>query len=59
MLKVRVMGTKRDILKFQRILKKCPELRMNEPSDIYTMKGTNNYFRNYMEVIFRENKKIK
>ena len=49
MLKVRVMGTKRDILKFQRILKKCPELRMNEPSDIYTMKGTNNYFRNYMD----------
>ena len=30
MLKVRVMGTKRDILKFQRILKKCPELRMND-----------------------------
>ena len=58
MVKVRVMGTKKEIIRFQKVLIKCPDLRMNEPSDIFTMKGTNNYFRNYMEVRFLEKKRV-
>lgn len=58
MVKVRVMGTKKEIIRFQRVLRKCPDIRMNEPSDIFTMKGTNNYFRNYMEVRFLEKKRV-
>lgn len=57
MLKVRVMGTRKDILKFQDVLKKCEEIQMEEPSSIYTMRGTTNYFRNYMEVNFKEKRK--
>ena len=51
------MGTKKDILKFQDVLKKCEEIQMEEPSSIYTMRGTTNYFRNYMEVNFKEKRK--
>lgn len=57
MLKVRVMGTRKDILKFQNVLRKCTEIRMGELSEIYTMKGTTNYFRNYIEVSFSEKTK--
>lgn len=59
MIKVRVMGTRKDIVRFQRVLRKCSEIRMNEPSDIYSMKGTNNFFRNYMEVNFRDKNRNK
>ena len=52
------MGTKKEIIRFQKVLRKCPDIRMNEPSDIFTMKGTNNYFRNYMEVRFLEKKRV-
>ena len=52
MLKVRVMGTKKDIIGFQKILKNCPKIRMNKPSELFSMKGTEKFYRNYMEITF-------
>lgn len=57
MLKVRVMGTKKDILKFQDVLRKSSDIQVNDTSDMYTNKGTTNYLRNYMEVSFKEKRK--
>ncbi len=50
MLKIRLMGTRRDISWFQRILQRCPRIEITELSDIYENKGTDRFFRNYMEV---------
>lgn len=50
MLKVRVMGTKNDIVWFQRILQRHPKVEVMEFSELYTNKGTNKYYRAYAEV---------
>ena len=50
MLKIRLMGTKNDIKWFEKILKKQPNVTVTEFSDLYRNKGTNKYYRAYVEV---------
>lgn len=50
MIKIRIMGTKKDIHWFAKIMKECEYIRVNELSGIYENKGTDNYFRAYLEV---------
>ena len=50
MLKIRLMGTKNDIAWFEKILKRNPKIELLEFSDLYVNKGTNKYYRVYVEV---------
>ena len=50
MLKVRLMGTKNDIVWFQKILQRHPKVEVLEISELYSNKGTNKYYRAYAEV---------
>lgn len=50
MLKIRLMGTRNEILWFQRLLYRCPQINIMEVSEIYENKGTCRYFRSYMEI---------
>lgn len=50
MLKIRLMGTKSDIVWFQRIIQRHQEIEVLELSDLYHNKGTNQYYRSYAEV---------
>ena len=49
MLKIRLMGTKNDIKWFERILQRHPKIEVLEFSDLYTNKGTNRFYRVYVE----------
>ena len=44
------MGTKNDIVWFQKILQRHPKIEVMEFSELYTNKGTNKYYRAYAEV---------
>ena len=50
MLKVRLMGTKNDIVWFQKNLQRHPKVEVLEISELYNNKGTNKYYRAYAEV---------
>jgi len=50
MLKVRLMGTKNDIKWFEKVLRRHPKIEVIEFSDFYTNKGTNKFYRVYVEV---------
>ncbi|RHS89763.1 hypothetical protein DW920_03940 [Clostridium sp. AM42-36] len=50
MLKVRLMGTKNDIVWFQKILQRHPKVEVLEISELYNNKGTSKYYRAYTEV---------
>ncbi|GFI29078.1 hypothetical protein IMSAGC013_00462 [Lachnospiraceae bacterium] len=50
MLKIRLMGTKNDIEWFKKILKRQPKVAVTEFSELYRNKGTNKYYRAYVEV---------
>lgn len=50
MLKIRLMGTKNDIKWFQKILQRNPKVEVTEFSELYTSKGTNKFYRAYVEV---------
>lgn len=50
MLKVRVMGTKNDIVWFQKLLQRHPKVEVVEFSELYANKGTDKYYRAYVEV---------
>ncbi len=60
MLKIRLMGTKNDIeyyppweppvSRFEKILKRQPKVAVTEVSELYRNKGTNRYYRAYVEV---------
>lgn len=50
MLKIRLMGTKKDIKWFEKILKRQPKVVVTEFSEMYQNKGTNKYYRVYVEV---------
>ena len=43
MLKVRLMGTKNDIVWFQKILQRHPKIEVLEISELYSNKGTSKY----------------
>ncbi len=50
MLKIRLMGTKKDIAWFGKVLRKSPEVKVTEFSDTFQNKGTDKYYRAYVEV---------
>ena len=50
MLKVRLMGTKNDIKWFGKILQKTRKMEVTEFSALYPNKGTNRFYRAYVEV---------
>ena len=50
MLKVRLMGTKNDIKWFAKLLNRHPKVMVTEFSEMYQNKGTNKYYRAYVEV---------
>ena len=53
MLKVRLMGTLEDIVKFQEFLQYAPDLNVIDISDIFTNSGTERYYRCYTKVEFK------
>lgn len=50
MLKIRLMGTREDILWFQEVLQNMPGINVINPSDIFTNSGTSRYYRFYTGV---------
>ena len=50
MLKIRLMETKNDIKWFEKILRRKPQVAVTEVSDLYRNKGTNRFYRAYVEV---------
>ena len=50
MLKIRLMGTRNDIRWFEKILKRQPKVVVTEFSELYRNKGTNRFYRAYVEV---------
>ena len=50
MLKVRVMGTKKDIKWFRDLLRDCSRIKVIEFSDLYPNKGTKTHYRSYIDV---------
>ncbi|MGN0375267.1 MAG: hypothetical protein ACI4EN_07185 [Butyrivibrio sp.] len=50
MLKIRLQGTRNDIKWFDKILQRHPKVEVTEQSELYQNKGTNKYYRQYVEV---------
>ena len=50
MLKIRLMGTKDDITWFKKIMQRHTKVEELEMSDLYPNKGTDKYYRSYVEV---------
>lgn len=50
MVKVRLQGTKEDMEWLEKQIKDCPEIQITESSEAFSNKGTNKYFRKYLEV---------
>lgn len=57
MLKVRLMGTKRDMKWFRKTLERDRRFHVMRISEPYAIKGSNRFYRMYIEVE-RNNKKI-
>lgn len=51
MLKIRLMGTRNDIKWFEKILRRNSKVEVAEFSELYPNKGTNKFYRVYVEVI--------
>jgi hypothetical protein len=56
MIKVRLQGTKEDMEWLERQLKECPAVRISETSPVFSNKGTNRFFRKYLEINKNEGK---
>ena len=56
MLKVRLMGTKRDMKWFQKVIERDRRIQILRISEPYAIKGSNRYYRMYIE-IERNNRK--
>ncbi|MBQ8232394.1 MAG: hypothetical protein IJZ34_10780 [Lachnospiraceae bacterium] len=50
MVKMRLQGTKEDMEWLEEQLVKLPNVQISESSEVYRNKGTNNYFRKYLEI---------
>lgn len=50
MVKMRLQGTKEDMEWLEEQLAQLPNVQITESSEIFKNKGTNNYFRKYLEV---------
>lgn len=51
MLKIRLMGTKNDIKWCEKILRRHSKVEVKEFSELYPNKGTNRFYRVYVEVV--------
>ena len=56
MIKVRLQGTKEDMEWLEKQLSECPEIRISQISETFNNKGTNKYFRKYLEINKSEEK---
>lgn len=59
MIKLRVQGTKNNIQKFYKVLKRNPEIEIIQTSKICSNKGTDKYFRWYADIQIVELKEDK
>lgn len=50
MIKLRLQGTKEDIEWLEKQLNSCSQVKVLESSESFNNKGTNRYFRKYIEV---------
>ena len=50
MLKIRLQGTVKDIQWFKRILEQHQRVKVIQASEVFSNKGTNKYFRMYVEI---------
>lgn len=50
MVKVRLQGTQEDMEWLEEQLRDCPEIKITESSQPFSNKGTNKYFRKYLEI---------
>ena len=51
MLKIRLMGTPKEIRWMEKLLRRSPELIVTEFSKPYPIKGSDRHFRVYVEII--------
>ena len=57
MLKIRLQGTKNDIVWFRKIIERNPKIEVIEFSKLFSNKGTKKFYRVYVE-IKKKNKTI-
>lgn len=50
MVKVRLQGTKEDMEWLEKQLEQIPNVQITESSELFSNKGTNKYFRKYLEI---------
>ena len=50
MVKVRLQGTKEDMAWFEEQVEKLAQVRIVQSSESFSNKGTNRYFRKYLEI---------
>ena len=50
MVKVRLQGTKEDMEWVEEQLAQLPNVQITESSELFSNKGTNKYFRKYLEI---------
>ena len=50
MLKIRLMGTAKDIRWFEQLLRKNPKVSVTEMSELFSNKGTKHFFFFFMEI---------
>lgn len=50
LIKMRLQGTKEDMDWLEKQLKGCNQIKIAESSEIFQNKGTNKYFRKYLEI---------
>ncbi|MFR3728304.1 hypothetical protein [Lacrimispora sp.] len=56
MIKVRLQGTKEDMEWLEKQLSECPQIKISQRSETFSNKGTNKYFRKYLEINKSEEK---
>ena len=56
MIKVRLQGTKEDMEWLEKQLSECPGIKISQSSETFSNKGTNKYFRKYLEINKSEEK---
>ena len=50
MVKVRLQGTKEDMDWLEKQMEQIPNVQITESSELFSNKGTNKYFRKYLEI---------
>lgn len=50
MVKVRLQGTKEDMEWLEKQMEQIPNVQITESSELFSNKGTNKYFRKYLEI---------